>query len=212
MQVQFGATTDVFSAGTFTNQTARLSLLINRRIVNRLNWPIVDGEIGELRTDYAAIGSNQRFDIPITGYYTNLLMRQYATNAIRSSLDVLTLADYNDADNNNAWTLELSGNNIRRFRLADLERENDLSESTGSGQGDILAGSFFMDFLSDRVGGDSGDPGTALGSCLNANIPLNSGSRLSLLANVQRAITAGQTRMHVNYHRFYGNPAALQFK
>ncbi len=211
LQVQFGATTDVFSAGTFTAQTARLSLLINRRIVNRLNWPIVDGELGELRADYAATGANQRFDIPITGYYTALLLRQFRTNLIRGALDVATIGDYTDADNNNAWTLELSGNNIRRFRLADIERENDLSEATGSGQGDVLAGSFLMDFLSDKTGGDSGDPGTALGSLINANIPLNSGSRLSLIQNVQ-TLTAGQTRTQLMYHRFYGNPAALQFK
>lgn len=211
LQVQFGATTDVFSAGTFTNQTARLSLVINRRIVNRLNWPIVDGELGELRVDYSATGANQRFDLPITGYYTGLLLRQYRTNALRGALDVATIGDYSDADNNNAWTLELSGNNIRRFRLADLEMENDFSEATGGGQGDILAGSFFMDFLSDRTGSDSGDAGVALGSCLNANIPLNSGSRLSLIQNVQ-TYTAGQTRTHVHYHKFYGNPAALQFK
>jgi hypothetical protein len=210
LQISMGATTDVFSAGTFSNQTARLSLLINRRIVNRLNWPIVDGEIGELRIDYTATGANQRFDIPITGYYTSLLLRQYRTNAIRGPLDSATLADYDDADNNNAWTLELSGNNIRRFRLADLERENDLSEASGSGQGDILAGSYLMDFIQDRVGSDSGDAGIALGSCLNANIPLNSGSRLSLIQNIQ-TFTSGQTRTHLAYHKFYGNPAALQF-
>lgn len=211
LQVQMGATGDVFSAGTFTGQAARLSLLVNRRIVNRLNWPIVDGEIGELRQDYSATGSNQRFEIPITGYYTALLMRQYRTNAIRGPLDVATLADYSDADNNNAWTLELSGNNIRRYRLADIEMENDLSESSGSGQGDILAGSYALDFLSDRVGGAAGDAGIALGSLLNANIPLNSGSRLSMIQNVQ-TLTAGQTRTHYAYHKFYGNPAALQFK
>lgn len=211
LQVQFGAAADVFSAGTFTAQTARLSLLVNRRIVNRLNWPIVDGELGELRVDYGATGANQRYDLPITGYYTSLLLRQYRTNAIRGALDTATLADYSDADNNNAWTLELSGNNIRRFRLSDLELENDLSEATGAGQGDILAGSFLMDFLSDRVGGDSGDAGVALGSLLNANIPLNSGSRLSLIQNIQ-TLTASQTRSQLVYHRFYGNPAALQFK
>jgi hypothetical protein len=211
LQVQFGATTDVFSAGTFTNQAARLSLMINRRIVNRLNWPIVDGELGELRYDVAATGSGQRFDLPITGYYTGIILRQYRTNAIRGPLDVATLNTYCAADNNNAWTLELSGNNIRRFRLADLERENDLSEAAGGGQGEVLAGSYFMDFLSDRTGGDAGDAGIALGSCLNANIPLNSGSRLSFIQNIQ-TVTAGQTRTHYNYHKFYGNPAALQFK
>lgn len=211
LQVQMGATSDVFSAGTFTGQAARLSLLVNRRIVNRLNWPIVDGELGELRVDYNATGANQRFDLPITGYYTGLLLRQYRTNAIRGALDVATLADYTDADNNNAWTLELSGNNLRRFRLADLERENDISEAQGAGQGDILAGSFFMDFVSDKTGGDSGDAGVALGSALNANIPLNSGSRLSLIQNIQ-TFTSGQTRTHINYQRFYGNPASLQFK
>ncbi len=210
LQVQFGAAADVISAGTFTAQTARLSLLINRRIVNRLNWPIVDAEIGELRKDFAATGADQDFDIPITGYYTGILQRQYRTNAIRGALDAATIGDYSDADNTNFSKIELSGNTLRRFRMADVEYENDLSEATGSGQGDQLAGSFLHDFLSDRVGSDAGDPGVALGSCLNANIPLNSGARLTIKHNVQ-VLTAGQTRAHMLYHRFFANIKDLQF-
>lgn len=210
LQVQFAAAAEVFSAGTFTGQTARLSLLVNRRIINRLNWPVVDAELIEMKKDWTATGADQDWDIPITGYYTGLLQRDFRTSAIRGALDHATIGDYSDADNTNFSKLELSGNTLRRFRMADVEYENDLSEATGSGQGDQLAGSFFHDFLSDRVGGDSGDPGVALGSCLNANIPLNSGARLTLKKNVQ-TVTAGQTRTNLLFHRFFANIKDLQF-
>jgi hypothetical protein len=216
LQVQFGASSDLISAGTLTLGTvtngsvagAAMSLVVNRRIINRLNWPIVDAEIGELRQDYAATGANQAFQLPITGYYTALLLRAFRTAAIKGDPSYATLAQYVLANANNPWTLELSGNVIRRFRLCDIEFENDLSESTGGGQGDILSGSYLLDFLQDKVGGDTGDPGVALGSLLNANIPLNSGAQLALKQNIQVA----NTSMRYLYHRFYANLKDLQFK
>lgn len=212
MTVQIGSTTDIASdvtqppvQGTVTGAAGAgvvLSLVINRRIVNRLNWPIVDAEIGELsKTASATIGDNQDFDIPITGYYTALLLRTYLSAAAKGDVSHATLLTALLAHHNNPWRLELSGNTIRRFRLSDVEVENDLSEAHGSAQGDILAGSYLLDFLSDRIGGDSGDVNTVFGSLLNANIPLNSGARLVLRQNIQVA----SAPIKYLYHRFYAN-------
>jgi len=210
LSVQIGASGDVASSvgsmaqGTVTGASAAgvvLSLVVNRRIVNRLNWPIVDAEFGELTKTYSATGDNQDFDVPITGYYTALLLRCFIDAATKGDLSVATLSSGILANNNAPWRLELSGNTIRRFRLCDVELENDLSEATGSAQGDILAGSYLLDFVSDRPGGDAGDPNVSLGSLLNANIPLNSGARLVLRQNINVAAST----VKYAYHKFYAN-------
>jgi len=202
LTVQLGAQGEIDLAGSpALVQTTKLSLVVHRRIVNRLNWPVVDAEIGENVKSFSSTGDNQDYDIPITGYYTALLLRAFRTNKVKGDPSAATLLDGLAADANNPWRLELSGNTIRRFRLSDVEAENDRSEAHGSAQGDCLAGSYLLDFLTDRAGADSGDPNVALGSLLNANIPLNSGARLVLRHNIQVA----NTQMKYLSHRFYAN-------
>jgi hypothetical protein len=171
-----------------------------RRIVDRVNWPVYDTELFSLQANYANTGDNQEFVIPNNGNYTGILLRcQGGTAAAPSRQDI--------SPANSDWDLRISGNVLRRFRLLDIQRENDYSSAVGSAATDALNGSFYLDFLTDRVGNCGSDIVSALGSTLNANIPLNSGVKISLRQNI-----TGNTGTQVNYvmHRIYGNLEKLK--
>jgi hypothetical protein len=212
MTVQFGAASDLYATVGDVTQTAaypKCALIVNRRIVNRTKWPILDHEIFEQRKDFAATGDNYELEIPNTGGYTGLLCRCKRASAAalnrRGDVSVATLGDH-VADNVANWELKVAGNTLRRFRVADLERENDYSCAHGVAAGDVLPGSYFMDFIGDRVGASGGDPAVVLGSLLNANIPLNSGVRIVL----RQSIGVALAQIDYVFHRIYGNLSAFK--
>lgn len=228
IQLASVADLDLHATPTVALTGANLStcLQVNRRIIDRIKWPILDTELFCQQADYAATGANYQFEVPITGNYTGILLRTYrglptsaaATDAnVRG--DISVVADYGGTDTYAAhlngsrlagktedWDLRISGNVLRRFRLADIERENDYSEAHGFAVGDALPGSYYLDFVADRIGASGGDPTSVLGSLLNANIPLNSGTRIYLRQNIQQA----SCRVFYVFHRIFGNLAEFK--
>lgn len=195
--VAIGTTANVFG----------LSLTIVRREVNRVNWPIVDMEIFEQTQAYSTTGDNQLYEIPITGYYTGILIRPWrftsASADARGDISVTSAVPTNLAAVTNDWDIRIANNVLRRFRLIDIQKENDYSEAHGSAQGDVLAGSYFIDFVSDHPGGEAGDVTSTFGSLLNANIPLQSGTRIFLRQNIQQVGTG--TQVNYVFRRFFAN-------
>lgn len=215
LQVQLGAAGDLFgTVGDAALTRFRMTAIVNRRIVDRKNWPILDAELTELSQDFVANGNNQLTEIPITGYYTGILIRGYRSSVAnlltrRGDVSVTTLGDLS-ADIANDWDIRMAGNVMRRFRLADLQRENDMSAAHGSAQGDVLAGSYFLDFVQDRPGAASGDVTSVLNSLLNANIPLNAGTRIFLRQEINAYGATAPVRVKYLLHRIYGNLEGLK--
>ena len=100
--------------------------------------------------------------------------------------------------------LQLLGTVIRRFKVLDLQQENDRSVDLYPATWNNTTGVYYMDFISDKSGESSPD----LGSVLDANILAASGARLQLLQDI-----TGGTNVKRNYltHRVFGNLSALKF-
>jgi hypothetical protein len=185
---------DTHATPTFAVSALSAYCIIIRRQVNRPNFPTFDTELAELETSYPTTGNAQLYEIQIPGSYTGLLFRDYTSATARGSIQ--TAAGEN--------RLQLLGTVLRRFRMEDLQYENDYSVNLYPATWNNFAGSYYLDFLTDKVGEVAGD----LGSVLDSNILVASGSRVQLLqditggANVKRKIVS---------HRIFGNLKDLKF-
>lgn len=196
LTVQFStqAQMDTNATPTFAVSALTAYLVIRRRQVNRANWPTLDWELAELSASYPNTGNSQLYELQIPGSYTGILMRDYQGLSTRGFLE--TSGGQN--------TLQLLGTVIRRFQMAQIQRENDRSVNLYPATWNNITGTAYLDFLSDKTGESSPD----LGSVLDANILSASGARLQLLQD----ITGGSnySRRYLT-HRVFGNLTALKF-
>jgi len=185
---------DTNATPTFAVSALTAKLIIIRRQVNRPKFPIFNTELAELSVTYATTGNAQLYELQIPGSYTGILLRDFTALTTRGSIQT--------AGGENR--LQLLGTVIRRFDTLDLTAENDLSLRLYPATWNQINGSFYLDFLSDKVGEVSGD----LGSVLDANILQASGSRLQLLQDI-----TGGTNVVRKYvtHRIFGNLKDLKF-
>jgi len=185
---------DIHATPTFAISAMSAYLIIIRRQVNRPKFPIFNTELSELEVAYPTTGNAQLYELQIPGSYTGILLRDYQSSALRGTIQIA-------AGENR---LQLLGTVLRRFRVEDLALENDYSVRLYPATWNNFAGSYYLDFLSDKNGEVSGD----LGSVLDANILQASGSRIQLLQD----ITGGATvkRKFVT-HRIFGNLKDLKF-
>jgi hypothetical protein len=185
---------DTNATPTFAVSALTAKLIIIRRQVNRPKFPIFNTELAELSVTYATTGNAQLYELQIPGSYTGILLRDFTALTTRGSIQT--------AGGENR--LQLLGTVIRRFDTQDLTAENDLSLRLYPATWNQINGSFYLDFLSDKVGEVSGD----LGSVLDANILQASGSRLQLLQDI-----TGGTNVVRKYvtHRIFGNLKDLKF-
>jgi len=185
---------DTNATPTFAVSALTAKLIIIRRQVNRPKFPIFNTELAELSVTYATTGNAQLYELQIPGSYTGILLRDFTSLTARATIQT--------AGGENR--LQLLGTVIRRFDTNDLTAENDLSLRLYPATWNQISGSFYMDFLSDKVGEVSGD----LGSVLDANILQASGSRLQLLQDI-----TGGTNVVRKYvtHRIFGNLKDLKF-
>jgi len=185
---------DTNATPTFAVSALTAKLIIIRRQVNRPKFPIFNTELAELSVTYATTGNAQLYELQIPGSYTGILLRDFTALTTRGSIQT--------AGGENR--LQLLGTVIRRFDTLDLTAENDLSLRLYPATWNQISGSFYLDFLSDKVGEVSGD----LGSVLDANILQASGSRLQLLQDI-----TGGTNVVRKYvtHRIFGNLKDLKF-
>jgi len=198
LTVQFAtqAQLDTNATPTFAVSALSAYLLVNRRQVNRANWPTLDWELAEINVPYPNTGNSQLYEFQIPGSYTGILMRDYQGLGTRAFLET------SGGENK----LQLLGSVIRRFRVADVLAENDFNSRINSGTASYTNPSAvaFMDFISDK----SGESAPDLGSVLDANILAASGARLQLLQDI-----TGGTNFSRSYvtHRVFGNLTSLKF-
>lgn len=194
--VQFASQTqmDTNATPTFAVSALQCSLIINRRQVNRANWPTLDWELAEISVPYPNTGNSQLYELQIPGSYTGILMRDYQGLGTRAFIET--------AGGENK--LQLLGTVIRRFRCQDVQAENDISARLNAATWNNPAAQTYLDFVSDKTGETGGD----MGSVLDANILSASGARIQLLQD----ITGGSNfqRKYVT-HRIFGNLNALKF-
>lgn len=194
VEVQFAsqAELDTNATPTFAVSSLKARLVINRRQVTKVNWPTFDTELVELEQGYATTGNNQLYELQIPGSYTGLLLRGYTSATARGDVMV--------ADGE--FKLQLLGTVMRRFRLLDLQDEND-SSIFRNVAADGFVGSYYLDFLTDK----SGQAASDYGSVLDANILSASGARVQLLQDI-----TGGTGVKIKYvsHRIFGDLRKLK--
>lgn len=185
---------DTNATPTFAVSALTCYLIIRRRQVNRANWPTLDWELAEVSASYPNTGNSQLYELQIPGSYTGILLRDYQGLSTRASIET------SGGENK----LQLLGTVLRRFKVADLQYENDRSVRLYPATWNNIAASYYLDFLSDKTGESSPD----LGSVLDANILAASGARLQLLQDI-----TGGTNYSRSYltHRVFGNLTALKF-
>lgn len=196
LSVQFAtqAQMDTNVVPTFAVGALSAYLIINRRQVNRANWPTLDWELAEVTQPYPATGNSLLYELQIPGSYTGILMRDYASLTSRAFIE--TVGGENK--------LQLLGTVIRRFRVADIAAENDMSSRLMPSTWTNPSAMAYLDFISDKTGESAAD----LGSVLDANILSASGARLQLLQDVTGGVNV--MRKYVT-HRVFGNLQALKF-
>jgi hypothetical protein len=185
---------DTNATPTFAVSALSAYCIIVRRQVNRPKFPVFNTELAELEVSYASTGNAQLYELQIPGSYTGILFRDYTSATARGSIQ--TAAGEN--------RLQLLGTVLRRYRMEDLQTENDYSVRLYPATWSQFSGSFYLDFLSDKNGEVAGD----LGSVLDANILQASGSRLQLLQDITGG--ANVKRKYVT-HRIFGNLKDLKF-
>lgn len=194
--VTFASQAQMDSNATPTFAVSALSayLIIIRRQVNRPKFPIFNTEIAELEAAYATTGNAQLYELQIPGSYTGIMLRDYTSLAVRASIQTA----------NGENRLQILGTVLRRFRVEDLQTENDYSVRLYPATYINFAGTYYLDFLSDKNGEVAGD----LGSVLDANILQASGSRIQMLQDITGG--ANVKRKFVT-HRIFGNLKDLKF-
>jgi hypothetical protein len=188
------AAMDSNATPTFAVSALTCYIVVKRRQVNKANWPTLDWELAEISQSYPTTGNSQLYELQIPGSYTGILLRDY------SSLTSHATIETSGGENK----LQLLGTVIRRFKVLDLQQENDRSVELYPATWNNTTGVYYMDFISDKSGESSPD----LGSVLDANILAASGARLQLLQDI-----TGGTNVKRNYltHRVFGNLSALKF-
>lgn len=184
LQLATQADLDTDVAPTAAFSSIRVDILVNRRQVGILKWPTYNTELQEIEVAYPATGADLLYEMQALGSYTMLGFRCYTSATARGDVS------------GGEFRLQLLGTALRRFRLADIQDENDRSlfnPSVG------FSGSYWLDFLTDQAGG--GQVGE-LGSVLDANITAGSGARLQLIQNI-----TGGAAVKIRYmtHRVFGD-------
>lgn len=206
LTVQFGASTDCFS--TLTGGTISIGtpyLVINKRQVDNISFPVLDTEVAEISTPFASTGTNLLTELQVPGSYT--MIDIYTTTTAGVAQDI-------SGGPGNPWTLQFLGNTLRQFNLQDVQmiqqhaqgNAMDLFNPAGTTlatQGQLLIpGYYHLDFLNDEVGMEVGE----LGSVLNTNLLAGSGSRLQLLQTINTAGTVS-----LLWERIFGDLSPYKF-
>jgi hypothetical protein len=187
---------DTHATPTLALTTPTVRLVVNRRQVNRSQFPTYNTELSEISTPFPTTGNSQLTELQIPGSYTAVLLRDYASLTSRAFIET--------AGGENR--IQLLGTVVRRFRCADVLAENQRSmvNYIGTGVPNNIAGAANLDFLADK----SGTVGPDLGSVLDGNILQATGARVQLLQD----ITGGANiRRSIVTHRVYGNLSQLKF-
>jgi hypothetical protein len=165
-----------------------LDLIVNRREVTVPGFRTIDTDLVENTLSWPGTASNQIYQLPVPGSYLGLLMRNYTDVTSATGRGVMYSAG-------GFGSLQVVGTVMRRWQNDLIEVENDLSENSpviggGTGAGTPFIGSYYLDFISDRVGQDASE----LGSVLDTNFLAGIGAKLDLYqditggANVQQKL------------------------
>ncbi|MBI3868818.1 MAG: hypothetical protein HY299_09830 [Verrucomicrobia bacterium] len=197
-------------AGTTT--AATLGVVVNRREVQDPNWEYYDTELFE--NPWTPTAGLQSYDLPIPGAFTGMQIRATSSGARVNPCSAL-------AENR----LQYLGNVIRRWRMEDIQRENELSTFWNSDLANEYlitaantdlpgamftdkpssandSGLYYMDFLTDRVG----ESVQEIGSALETNFLMASGARVQWLTTI-----SGTPTINILFHRIMGDISKLKF-
>lgn len=234
LTLQFQSLANIASAGTITNfsvgvglvrkvitaaSEAQLQKTAGTRPDGYVDWDLIETPF----TVAPGVSGEQRFPLPLTGAYLNLLISSYlgGTNITRNVLDFAGIGDTiaHGFSAEERWRIE-SGLNVKKeWRMKDLRAMNDRSRVlNGTGQttsptigGNLLgstnfrsASSVLHDFLRDGISGDSADE---LGSVLDCN--LGASLKMEIITKVASVATNAST-LTVCGRRLFGDLSKWQ--
>jgi hypothetical protein len=234
LTLSFQTLANIASAGTITNFSVGVGLV--RKVITAQSEAILQKTAGTRPDGYVdwdlietpfgvapGITGEQRFPLPLTGAYANLLISSYlgGTNITRNVLDFTGIGDTiaHGFSAEQRWRIE-SGLNVKKeWRMKDLRAMNDrsrplngTSQTTSPTIGGALlastnfrsAGSVLHDFLRDGI---SGDPADGLGSVLDCN--LGASLKMEIIGSVASVATNGST-LSVMGRRLFGDLSRWQ--
>ena len=195
LELTFGSQADMDTnvSATFAVSALSARVILNKRFVGLKDWPTFDAELIESTTSFSTSAANQEIQLPSPGSYTGLLLRGYTSATARGDISTT----------DGEFKIQLLGVNNRRFRLSDIAAENYMSKNPNVGSVGVFSGSYFLDFLSDKVGATSPD----FGSVLDANLAVATGARLNLIGDIAGG---SDVLLKTVRHRVFGNLGPLK--
>lgn len=192
LSVQLGTQADVDSNAAPTFAVAAgitIQPVVYRRQVDIKGQPYFNAEINEVSIPCAANGSQLIYNLPTPGAITGLLYRGFTAAATRG-----------DVAGGGTFNLEMAGTTVRPFTLIEQQVLNDLSVNHCQGVAATnFSGQWFLDFLSDCPGHDTGD----FGSSLDTNRISQAGVTPILKYDVTGA--GAGVAFNLLYHRVFGD-------
>jgi len=181
---------------------ATVSIVEWRRRVDIPDFATLNWELAESEVPYASAGRAE-YELPVPGAYTGLLLRSYTSASARGDLTLSTGTF--PQQSLGEFRIESLGQVIRRFRLPDLQAENQLSNADLEWAAVEGINGFYLDFLTDRFGGQVRE----LGSVLETNLLAGTGSRFRLIGDINGGTGVKMKYLH---HRIFGNIADFKMK
>ena len=204
VRVQIANLLDLDTNGVLAFSSLSVRVHTIRQVVNIGSWVTYDQELKEVRQGFAAIGTDQIHELDVPGSYSGIGMIP------RSTVSQNQISGGNIGD----VTLQALDTTMRKLPYNTMEAIAGGSfvgsELNGPNQGGLVDQGFapnrvdgvFMDFLTDGIG----SPVRELGSLLDANPYVATGTRIKILQDIIGACTVGYTA-----RRFFGDLAPLKF-
>ena len=200
--------------------TLEYKIVMLRRWVDVPQFPVFDTEFNYIKLSFPNPGDNQYNEIPSPGVFTSLMFQTYKSDG----RTVLPIIDQNIWANGSLTAqtgfsqykkfieLKFLGNTIRRLNPLDIQSIADWSTDVGVNPysvsnfdvGALGGNCMFWDFLSDRVGANAGE----FGSALDTNPLVGQGSRVQLFMSPTYG-TGGGSVVNMYYYRIFGDVSPL---
>lgn len=196
LQFASQADMDVNGAPTFAVAAGiTAQVIVVRREVNDPSFTTYDTELSEISYPFTSSGTNQLTELQVPGSYTGMLMRCFTSTSALGDIST----------SGGEFKLQALGNVLRRFQLAHIIEENDLSKfrpfsASAASAASVTyqtSGIYFLDFLTDRVGESVAE----LGSVLDTNYLMATGARLQLIGDIDGG---SNKKINILSHRIFG--------
>jgi hypothetical protein len=236
LSIQTGAAADLDGTDTDPITSLGIDVILKRREMPKAvtdqilsTGGFLNGDLIEKQQTLAGSLTDveQRVEVPTPGEYTGLAV-YHIKGGTKGTID--DISANTSVGSETRWRLEAGGVVFQDWRMKHMKAINDQSRpltaayvledvaantnilsanfagARGTGNGVESPSCIFLDFLTDEI-----HDANELGSCLDANIPANSGLKLELIGNVTTpAASTIASSINLVGHRFFGDLSAYK--